>query len=204
MGRVTVVIGWYGTVDPWRVLAERAAKSVPPPHPVHIAHGDTLHEARNLGLKYAQTEFVIFLDADDELSPDYVDVLMSGAADVRVPSVSYIQPSGVPSAPAVPKVFGHVHECEAPCLALGNYIVIGAMMRTEKVRAVGGFHDWPVYEDWDLFARMWQAGATFETISKAVYHEHSRVGSRNKSLGAGGRLKVHQEIAIANGLPVPI
>ena len=69
--------------------------------------------------------------------------------------------------------------CGPECLLDGNYIVVGAAVRTDLVRKVGGWWDEPIYEDWSLWLRCQQAGASFEYIPEAIYGFHKVVNSRN-------------------------
>lgn len=192
---VTIVIASYGDRHWLDLGTQRAAQSAfAQDVPVIYVHGVTLHGARNAGLAQVQTEHVVFLDADDELAPDYCKTLAAGAADIRVPAVRYILPSGRPQAPYVPKVAGHTHECEAACLEHGNYAVIGSMMNADLLRSVGGFRNEDCYEDWSAFLRMYRAGATVETIREAVYVAHVRRDSRNRALDMATKNRVHHEI----------
>ena len=51
-------------------------------------HGKgTLAQARNEIIARTNTEFLILLDADDELEPGYVAAMARGSADIRVPRV---------------------------------------------------------------------------------------------------------------------
>lgn len=195
---VTVCIGTYGT-DEWFHLAhERAIASTTKPT-VHV-HGHELHSARNAALEQVETEWVCFLDADDELAPDYFDHMAQGSADVRAPWVSYIA-GGRNRQPYLPRVSGHKHEgdCHADCLPDGNWLVIGSVARTDLIRKVGGFRAYPVYEDWDLWLRCHLAGASFEAIPHAIYRAHYRPDSRNKT---NRRISVatHHAIAKDNGI----
>ena len=134
---VTVVVGTFGA-DEWRDLAmSRAIPSVGDAQSVHV-HGDTLAAARNQGLEQVTTEWVTFLDADDELTPGYFDAMNRGTADLRAPAVEYVKGSRV-QRPYVPRVAGHRHECSGECLPDGNWLVIGTVTRTELVRGAGGF-----------------------------------------------------------------
>lgn len=202
---VTVAIGTYGP-ESWVRLAEQRA--IPSARalgvPVVHHHDATLHDARNGALALVDTAWVVHLDADDELEPGYLDAMATGAADVRAPSVRYIHGRRPPSAaPArMPTVSGHDHQCEAACLAWGNWLVVGAMVRADLARAAG-WRDWPWSEDWDLWVRIWQAGATVEAIPAAVYRAHVRHNSRNRSVRGADRLEAHRAIARANGLPIP-
>lgn len=202
---VTVAIGTYG--DPsWATLA--AQRAIPSARtqgvPVVHVHAASLHEARNSAIDQVQTEHVIVLDADDELEPGYVNAMALGTADVRAPRVRYVRPGGTAAGPVMLRVSGHQHpQCGGECLAYGNWIVIGAMVRTDLYRKIGGFEPWPLYEDWAAFARMWQAGATFEAIPRAIYRAHVRRDSRNRAPDRAAKLAAHRAIATALGLPVP-
>ena len=70
---VTICVATFG--DPtWQTLAR--TRAVPSAEaqgvPVVHVHGRTLHAARNAAVEQAQTEWVIHLDADDELTAGYV------------------------------------------------------------------------------------------------------------------------------------
>lgn len=201
---VTVVVATFGGHE-WVTLAnERAIPSARALGvPVVHAHDLTLHAARNAGLDQVATPWTCFLDADDELEPGYFDEMEKGTADVRAPSVRYISAGGVAAWPYMPSVYNHTHQCEADCLPLGNWVIVGAVTRTDLVRRVGGWHDYPIFEDWDLFLRCYKAGATFEGVPAAVYRAHVRPDSRNRSPDREARLEGHRMIARANGVPVP-
>lgn len=202
---VTVVVGTFGDRK-WEDLAHQRA--IPSAEaldvPVVHVHGDTLHEARNSGLARVQTDWVCHLDADDELAPGYFDAMALGTADLRAPSVLYLRPivDDDPE-PIMPKVAGHDHDCTADCLPYGNWLVIGTLARTELLWSVGGWRDYDWSEDWDLWVRAWQAGATVEAVPAAVYIAHVRYNSRNRGRTRRAKLLAHQRIARANGLPVP-
>jgi glycosyltransferase involved in cell wall biosynthesis len=188
----TVVIATFGGPE-WIDLAQsRAIPSTAGEAPYIHAHGDTLAEARNTGLDAVETEWVIHLDADDELEPGYVDALSDGVADLRAPSVRYVQ-DGRTAAPRMPRVAGHRHECAADCLAEGNWLVVGTAVPTKLAQQVG-WRDWPVYEDWDFFLRCWRKGATVEPVPEAVYRAHVRPDSRNRSRDIELKNRVHVDI----------
>jgi cellulose synthase/poly-beta-1,6-N-acetylglucosamine synthase-like glycosyltransferase len=171
--------------------------------PVIHTHGGTLRDSRNGALALVNTEWVIFLDADDELEEGYIEAMAAGTADVRVPAVRYVAAAATSTRARMPMVAGHRHACTGDCLAFGNWIVIGAAVRTDLVRKVGGWRDFPWSEDYDLWARCWLAGATFEPVPTAVYRAYVRRDSRNRAPDPGAKLAAHRAIAVANGLPVP-
>jgi hypothetical protein len=189
---VTVCVATYGQ-QRWRELAEsRAVPSALEQAPVVRVHGDTLHGARNAALAQVETEWVIHLDADDELAPGYVAAMAEGHADVRAPVVRFIR-GGRPRPLWQPRVAGHTHDCDTSCLRFGNWVVIGAAVRTELLRSVG-WHDFEWSEDWATWALLAKAGASFELVRRAVYVAHVRPDSRNRGALRADRLAAHREI----------
>ena len=194
----SICIGTYGGNEWVKLATERAIPSAEAQGvPVIHRHGETLAQARNEALAMAKSEWLVMLDADDELSPGYVEALVGGSADLRAPAVSYVK-NGRPRRPYVPKVAGHTHECSAECLSDGNWLVVGTAVRAEMAREVGGFKEWPCYEDWCLFQRCWLAGASIEAIPEAVYIAHARADSRNRAPDIAFKNRVHHEIVAAN------
>ena len=187
---VTVIVGTYGGNE-WIDLAnERAKPSVrdQAADVLHV-HGETLAESRNAGAARASTEWLCFLDADDELTPGYMDAMARASADLRGPAVAYVRPNG---RAAAPKLWPRVD------LADGNYLLIGTLVRRDLFLEVGGFRGWPMYEDWCLWQRCWLAGATIEQVPAAIYRAHVRPDSRNRAPGRDERERWHHEIRRAN------
>lgn len=200
---VTVAVCTFGNPE-WPRLAH--ARAVPSAQvlnvPVVHVHEASLDRARNSALERITTEWIIYLDADDELEAGYIDAMATGAADVRAPAVRYIQGAHA-SPPAIPTVAGHSHACEAACLPYGNWLVVGSMVRADLVRSVGGWRDFAWSEDWDLWLRCHLAGATFQAIPQAIYRAHVRRNSRNRGQSHAARMAAHRAIAAANGVPIP-
>lgn len=198
---VTVCVATYGDRW-WRDLAD--TRAVPSTRalgvPCRRAHSTTLHGARNAALAMVTSEFVCFLDADDELEPGFFDRIAESGADLRAPSVRYVTNATDDSAAAMPMVAGHDHACTDACLVEGNWLVIGTVAPTQLLRDVDGFHDFPVYEDWDLWLRCWRAGATIEAVPDAVYRAYVRHDSRNRGTPRIVKEEAHRAIAEANGL----
>jgi glycosyltransferase involved in cell wall biosynthesis len=192
MTSVTVCVCTFGD-EGWIALAERAIASAEHQATVIHVHADTLANARNTALAQVTTDMVVFLDADDELEPGYITALMAGSADLRAPAVRYVR--GARSHPPyVPRVAGHDHDCNRECLPYGNYLVVGALARTEIVRAAGGWGDEELYEDWALWLRCYVAGATVESIPTAIYRAHVRADSRNRAPTMAEKNRVHHQI----------
>lgn len=195
---VTIAVSTYGDPE-WIKLAHDRAIPSAQAQGVRVVHqhADTLHDARNASLAAVTSEWVVFLDADDELEDGYVDAMAVAQGDVRVPCVAYVH-RGRRRVPYMPKVAGHDHVCIPDCLTAGNWIVVGAAVRAALVRQVGGWRDYAVYEDWDLFQRCWLAGADIQAAPGAVYRAHVRTDSRNRAPDIAFKNRVHAEIVAAN------
>jgi glycosyltransferase involved in cell wall biosynthesis len=189
---VSVVIGTFGDSS-WADLArERALPSaLDQAYAVH-AHRDTLAEARNAGLASVETEWCLVLDADDELEPGYVEAMGRGTADVRGPMARYVRAGH--ERLWQPRVAGHTHDCAAECLRDGNWLLIGAAVRTELLRRAGGWKDYDWSEDYSTWIRCWKAGGTFELIPDAIYRAYVRRDSRNRGATREAKLAAHEQI----------
>lgn len=193
----TICIGTFGDVE-WEDLAARRAIPSAQAQGVHVihAHAETLAKARNDALRQVDTEWVVFLDADDELDEGFLNALSRGSADLRAPSIRYVR-SGHLGRSRMPRVSGHTHACEAGCLTEGNWLVVGTAVRTELVREVGGWEEWPWSEDWALWLKCHLAGASIEAVPSAIYIAHWARNSRNRSPNREFTNRVHREIVAA-------
>lgn len=197
---VSIAVATFGEPK-WVQLANERAIPSAQQQGVQVihCHADTLHDARNLALARVDTEHVIFLDADDELEPGYVQHMATGRADIRAPSVRYVR-ANARGHPKLPQVAGHRHTCTQDCLTQGNWLVIGSCARTEAMKKVGGWRDFPWSEDWDMWLRCYLAGYTIEPLPQAVYRAHVNPRSRNRAASQAAKLAAHRAIEAANGL----
>lgn len=195
---IAVVVATFGD-QAWIDLAKsRAIPSAEAQAPTFHFHGATLAAARNSGLHHLVDRFehLIYLDADDELNPGYVDAMAAGTADLRVPRLQQVR-RGIRRRPFKPQVWGHNHECSGPCLRQGNFAVIGTCVRSELLREVGGWEEWGWSEDWAAWARCWKESGSLEWIHDAVYCAHVSMDSRNHALPPEETNRWHREIEAA-------
>lgn len=160
----------------WRQLAlRRALPSASRFDQAEIAiyHGpnDKIHEARNAGARMAQGEWLCFLDADDELEPGYVEAMLRAEGDLRYPRVRYVDPKSSAPLPAPTTLF-KTH------LFKRNYMVIGTFVRRELFFNVGGFEEFPSWEDWALWIKCWLAGAQSVLVKDAIYRSYMNPAGR--------------------------
>lgn len=171
---VGVVIATFG--DPsWQKLADRAEESVRAQtvkaDAIVKIHGKTLAQARNEGVARLGTEWGICLDADDLLTPEYIEKMLQAEGTLRYPMVGRIYPSGK-------RELIKYEPCD---LLIRNYVIIGSMFKIEDFTAVGGFGEEPIFEDWNWVLKMWKHGVDIRP-SQAIYVAYVRENSRNSGI----------------------
>lgn len=190
---VAVVIGTYGDQDKWGRLADNAASSAEAqtlvPDDTIQVHSDTLAKARNVGAGHTRADWLIFLDADDTLDCHYVEAMMQAVDDRTTAAELGVYTDRTLFQPATVGV--HADRIEDPWmiqpaenLLTRNHMVIGTMISHSLFDEVGGFHEYPIYEDWELWLRCWIfGGATWTQVPDAHYMVTVRTDGRNNQEG---------------------
>lgn len=185
MSGTAIIIASYGDAA-WIELADRAHRSAGGQGATEIIRNHdstgTLASVRNEAASRAMSDWLCFLDADDELAPNYLmpiakaigPRLLTGNAHrgLYAPSVGFVLESGDVTTPMIPNE-GHwprMNEC-----------VIGTVVHRDLFNEVGGFREYEGYEDWDLWLRCERAGAEIVYVRDAVYRAHVRPHSRNRA-----------------------
>lgn len=163
----------------------QAIASFPAGTPYLVLENDgELSKAFNVGLREADTEFVLPFGADDVATPGFLELLLSLSwnADVVYPGMTVTDAELKPIGDHYAAPFCPYRLQDAP------YITGAALMRRETARAVGGYRNIDVLEDWDLWLRMWRAGARFKACpeAKLLYRRHEN--SRNE------RVNGHEDV----------
>ena len=198
MTTVSVVIGTYGP-EHWERLANRAARSVVGQSELiqsHLPDG-TLAQARNAGAVQAHGDWLLFLDADDELAPGYIDAMAAAAAGLEgknllTPAIRYMRRHTRAETAKAPMFWPEID------IKTGNWMVIGTMVPRDTFLAAGGFREYEWSEDWVLWARCMELGATPVKVPDAIYIARVTPGSRNRSRSRREMLYWHQRIGYDN------
>lgn len=146
---------------------ERAVASVRsqtyPPTSIAVAL-DTDSEGaaatRNKALALVETEYVAFLDSDDELYPNHLKLL---ARCARLTGADVVYP-GYDCDDDQVRMFGIPFD--ADMLQQTNFIPVTTLCKTAAVKDAGGFQEHPDVngdpcEDWGLWLAMADKGSTF-------------------------------------------
>lgn len=181
-GEVDIIVASYGDYSKWKPLADRACESATFQGRTHGYHQEagTLASTRNQGGFRAESDWLIFLDADDTLAPGYVDAMLEAAdatdCDIFKPSTLGVVNGKPDDEPVmIPR----------RDLLRANHIVIGAMVRRELFVTAGGFRELPALEDWDLWLRLvLEFDAQVAEVPDAVYRVHVNPNSRNQNVQA--------------------
>lgn len=196
---ISIVITTYGE-ERWQLLAaERAIPSAKEQEPYElIVHHEPylpIGPARNSAAERATGEWLLFLDADDELEDNYLlamtdAICFSGRPEPALlqPAVRYVRKNDRSQTPfVIPK----------KDLRSDNYLVIGTVLRASLFREVGGFNDYPHgFEDWSLWAKCWKAGATVYPVPKAVYNAHVNPQSKHRQMWRDRKLQVETHMRV--------
>lgn len=204
---ISVVIATYGEEE-WAELAKtRALESLigQSPDQFVLSHwdyppGEKIGPARNRGAAQATGDWLVFLDADDELEPGFFRQMRRAIANYNperhavlfTPAVRYVR-KGKPGKTRFPPKLGTLKD--------DNHLIVGTMIERTLFHEVGGFGDYPHgFEDWSLWAKAWKAGARVIQVPHAVYRAHvnpqskHRQGWRNRSWQVAMHERVRREL----------
>jgi hypothetical protein len=131
--------------------------------------------ARNIGVEFARGRFCLILDAGQQLYPRCLDVLV-GTLEA-MPEMAFVYPmQEVTGEPAAFAEAGGDHLMsflgwDPGRLRRGNHIHAPALIRTERLREIGGFATDPRldgFEDYDLWCRMAERGWSGQLVAQEL------------------------------------
>lgn len=178
------MITTYGG-DHWKQIAnERAIPSTDGQGAFEVIHHHEqfaeIGPARNKAAQKAQGEWLLFLDADDELEHEYIEAMTDAICSARRPEPALLQPAvryirkGKMQDPIMIPIKD---------LRTDNFLVIGTVLRRKLFFEVGGFNDYPHgFEDWSLWAKCWKKGATVFPVPRAIYNAHVNPQSKHRQM----------------------
>lgn len=144
------------------------------PHLIEVdVDGDGPAAVRNRLVEQVRTEWVLFLDDDDVLYPNYIDVVTPHFPESDVVYTDWrltgaVDPMPIPFDPDL--------------LRRMNIIPVTACVRTSWLHKVGGFPEDAPQEDYALWLRLLDEGARFTQVPVIAWHYRRRRGSRTEQI----------------------
>jgi glycosyltransferase involved in cell wall biosynthesis len=137
--------------------------------------------ARNAGIAHAGSEWIAFLDSDDEWDPNHVERVVGHLRDQVLVSSPARTPAGQVRGNPWP---WSIRLSPKRMLAPGNLVVTsGTFVRRDTLTAVGGFRALPRAQDLDLWLRVLEAGpGVVLGGTTVIYYEHAEQASRDRDL----------------------
>lgn len=143
----------------------------------HLIGRDEWHDGpaavRNRLLEQVNTDWVLFLDDDDVLYPNYVDVVTPHLGGSDLVYTSWHLTGSTEGPWPVPFDRDTV-------LHGDNTIPVTATVRTDLVRAAGGFDPCAAFEDHELWKALLLAGARFTYVPVITWRYRRLPGSRSE------------------------
>lgn len=141
--------------------------------------------ARNTGLFAAEGEWILFLDSDDWIAPDFLEKMLAAAAENPRAGAIYCSYNRVaPDGTRLPQDWQEdVAEDPFRSFARGCPVVIhGIIVRRKLLVEVGGMDvDLVTCEDWDLWQKVARMGVRFVGVPETLAFYRLREGSLSTS-----------------------
>lgn len=128
--------------------------------------------ARNYGLSLAQGEFVVFVDADDKLHPNFLEECLSVFKNDSSVNMVYTE---MQTFERENNIY-NLREFKLCEFLITNCIPIFCMIRTANMKAIGGFDiDMDNNEDWECWIRLYREfKGRVVKIHKVLYYYRKR------------------------------
>ncbi len=159
--------------------------------------------ARNIGAAAAQTDFVVFLDADDMLLSSYIAKSVKAWGESRaIVYTDYIGSHDIPEGTDPRKLKGYTGDDTLLGVAYNKnrlydydperakrqpeenpyvWSLVTCFLPLQWFRSVGGFkEDLESWEDWDLHVRLAKAGYPYFHLKEWLVHYRENLGKRSK------------------------
>lgn len=138
---------------------------------------------RNFAVTRSTADFITFVDADDLLLPDHIELHRQSCTRGNVLTSSQIvewDPRSASRPFQAPKVSFPAAGKQWPFILTENFIPIATTVPRSAIMDVGGFRD-GVMEDWDLWIRLLRQGFRVRQLPSATYLHRVVTGSRGRS-----------------------
>lgn len=164
----------YGSTDDSRESME-LLNGLPNVKCIYASGEVSLCEARNKGVEIAEGEYILQLDADDKLRPNFLEEAMRMAGPKTIAATGgafFGERQGI-----------HIPQAnDLSSLRSYNQIFNCSVYPKALWREIGGYDEQlEGYEDWDFWIRALRANYEIVIIKRILVDIRERAGSRNKA-----------------------
>lgn len=148
--------------------------------------------SRNLGAANASSPYIAFLDDDDLWRPTFLEemlrTILDASADFAMCGLYRFEDGRAPELRSTPEGLTTLDVVADPRSMTGSNV----LYRREVFAAVGGFDpSVPVFNDWDLFIRLIDAGFSYRVVPSGLadwrWHSGDRIATFSLKRAAGLR-----------------
>jgi glycosyltransferase involved in cell wall biosynthesis len=135
-----------------------------------------VQKVRDELVRFSSCELILFLDADDKLAPDYLERMIYKMPKVEIvyPNIFWWYGNG----------FNRIGDTPDKLLPKDMFnsckIPVTCMMKKFVYKELGGFRDFPMFEDWDFWLRAMVKGYKFEKANTMLYYRQAK-NTRNRA-----------------------
>lgn len=147
-------------------------------------------KARDVGVKASMCDHLLFVDADDVLSPDYIQKMEMLDADIAYPDLflwfEHGKYKGVNRLKIAPPVTAKT------ITTFKSIIPVTSLMKRSVYETLGGFKQMEVFEDWEFFLRAMAHGYEFKKAETILWYRQAN-NTRNR-IDLEERSRVYQRL----------
>jgi glycosyltransferase involved in cell wall biosynthesis len=145
--------------------------------------------ARDVGFRQSRGKLILFLDADDKLSPDFIEKCGEKIDKSDIVYTDFILTGRVerPKLERTPDEITPQNLLNKDCP-----LRVTSMMHRKVYEDVGGFRKLPVFEDWDFWLRAMSNDCTFAKAN--TYFEYRQTGKGRIAVSGYTKEEVHHQI----------
>jgi glycosyltransferase involved in cell wall biosynthesis len=138
--------------------------------------------ARNRAIHLASGKYILPLDSDDKIHPDYISLAVEKIENNQTVKLVYCEAEKFGCKCGIWKL----KPFSLNQLALDNMIFVSALFRKSDWQKIGGFDPRFTYgwEDWEFWISMLKDGGKVEKLKMVGFYYRIREGSRRKSTDA--------------------
>jgi glycosyltransferase involved in cell wall biosynthesis len=180
------------------------------PCPVRLVRNPVnrgLPASRNIGLRAASGDYILPLDADDCISPTFIELAVNALErhrefDVVVPSTGYFLSDEALEKRQFCDYALFIGDVPSLGLVANRISCATSLMRRSLFERFRYNERLTSYEDWDLYLRLVQAGHRFLVTNQLHFHYRRRQGSMISGVNPKRHFELVRQLHL--GLPRPL